>query len=566
MVALLTVSGLLLYANTLNYPQFLFDGELFLRHNPFIKELRYFTKIFDLFAFAKLDEQMGLPPDMVTSFLLRPVSYLSFALNYLADGFNPAGYRGVNIVIHCLNAILLFLALDRILERAPFPGRPDSFSRRFIPAATALVFLLHPMQTESVTYITQRFTSLGALFYLLTLWLYLVGRQEERTRSGRLARFGSAALLFLGMFAQEGVVTAPVLLLAMELILFRSTLRAALARCWPHLALLPVIPILVCLVQMGQSQGPAHSSPLDIVNYGGYGVLQYALTQSVVVWSYLRLYLVPYGLNADPDPPLHAVPDLPVVAALAALVAVGVAGYLYFRRDRGAAGGLVFFGLCWYFLTVSVSSSLVPQPDLMAEHRAYLSSAGFLLVLATLADRARRSFKESVVAPRLALGGLALCLVLLGALTVQRNQVWSSKEALWRDAASKSPGKARPWFNLGLALKETGQYEASVPCFQTALRIDPRYGGFYEGIVTSLICLSRFTEAVAYGEQGIKAAPNSPLLHNNLGVAYLELGQTEAARRLLRRALELRPGYDQASKNLLLLDSSAAPSRSNPPS
>ncbi|MFH1028578.1 MAG: hypothetical protein V1791_11305, partial [Pseudomonadota bacterium] len=196
--------GILLYANTLNYPQFLFDGNMFLLNNPLFKNLDYYAKLFDIQEFSNLDESLGLYPDVTTNFMMRPVAYLTFSINYLISGFNPAAFRSVNIVIHILNSLLVFACIELLLNSMPSNRSLSLFSARFIPASAAFVFLLHPMHTESVTYITQRFASLAAFFYLATVWLYLLWSiKEKRGGKGGHFRWMSVVVLLLGMMTRE---------------------------------------------------------------------------------------------------------------------------------------------------------------------------------------------------------------------------------------------------------------------------------------------------------------------------------------------------------------------------
>ena len=139
-LAVIILAGIILYSNTLNYPQFLFDGNMFLLNNPLFKDLDYYARLFDINDISSLDEQFGLSPDVTTNFMMRPVAYITFSFNYLISGFNPAAFRSVNITIHILNSLLVFACIELFLnvtQERTFLGR---FSNRFIPASSAFIF------------------------------------------------------------------------------------------------------------------------------------------------------------------------------------------------------------------------------------------------------------------------------------------------------------------------------------------------------------------------------------------------------------------------------------------
>jgi len=556
--ASLLLAGILVYAKTITYPEFLFDGGLYLLKNPIIKDLGYYAQLKDIHEFSRIDEQLRLSPDVTTSFMLRPLTYLTFSINYLISGFNAAAYRSVNLAIHLLNALLVFACIELLLRFAPSPRSLNRFSIRFIPMASAMVFLLHPLQTESVTYITQRFTSFAAMFYLMTVWLYL--RWTWRERQGEncgILRWSAVAVLLLGMLTRESLFTAPLFIAFLELTVLGNGLKVALRRAAPLLMLLPIIPAMVITVSAAQSSSaPSLLGAVNIVNYDTVPILHYALTQVVVVVTYLRLYLLPYGQNVDPDPPLYTLPyEFPVViAGLTIVFMVGSTFYLYRKHRDDIRCVLTFVGTCWYFLAVSVSSSFIPLPDLMAEHRAYMASVGFILALVCLIDLLRTEFLSTQNCG-LFLAGVVIWCSLLAVLTYKRNNLWQSGTHLWSDAVKKSPAKARPLLNLGIAHLTAGNYSEAQEYLQKSIGITPGWGLAYEMLATSHLRLKRYQEAVAVSLRGSMVDPANPVIYNNLGIAYAELGQNENAKQAFSTALDLLPGYKTARANLDMLES-----------
>jgi tetratricopeptide (TPR) repeat protein len=552
------LAGILLYSSTLSYPQFLFDGNMFLLNNPLFKDLNYYAQLFDIRDFSRLDEQLGLNPDVTTNFMMRPVAYLTFSINYMISGFDPAAFRAVNIAIHILNSLLVFACIELFLCLAPSCRKLSRYSARFIPTTSAFIFLLHPMQTESVTYITQRFTSLAALFYLATIWLYLVWSwQKKRGISRGYVRWLSVAVLLLGMLTRESLFTAPFMIVLLEVTVLGNGLKAGIRQAAPHLMLLPIIPLMVIMVSAAQNNSsPTFYGTINVVNYVDIPIAHYALTQMVVVITYLRLYLLPYGQNLDPAPPLYTSPyQLPVLgASLIFFFLLGGSYYLYRRNRDDVRCVLVLVGICWYFLALAVSSSFIPLPDLMAEHRAYLPSVGFIMALICLIDFLRTMLGTARF-NGLFVAGISVWCIILIVLTNNRNNVWQSGIHLWSDTVMKSPAKDRPWHNLGIAYFAIGNYSEAQKCFLKVIEINPDWGNAYVVLAVTYLELKRYQDAVGVSLRGIDVDPANPVNYNNLGIAYAELDREEDAKQAFSTAIALRPGYENAKINLDRLES-----------
>lgn len=552
------VVGALVYANTLAFREINFDGILFILNNPLLKDFDYYVQLNDLRDFSRLDEQLGLNSDVITSFMLRPVAYLTFSINYMMSGFNPVGFRIVNLAIHIINSLLVFACIRLLLHLAPSCRKLTRYSARFIPAASSFIFLLHPMQTESVTYIMQRFASLAALFYLATIWLYLVWvRGKQNGLKHGYVRWLSVVVLFFGMFVRESLFTAPIMIVLLEVTVLGNCLKAGLKRAVPHLMLLPVIPFMVIMVGAVQTNSSASfSGALNIVNYGGVSAVHYALTQMVVVITYLRLYLLPYGQNLDHDQTLYTLPyQLPVIGAALIIVLLAGGSFLLYRRNReDVRCVLVFVGMCWYFLALAVSSSFIPQTDLMAEHRAYFASVGFIMAIICLMDIFRTVSGKTRISDLFVVWLIVWCVV-LSVLTYKRNNMWQSGIKLWSDTVKKSPAKPRPWYNLGIAYYKSGSYMETLRCLQKAAEISPEFDEIYLATTFVYMKLGRYQDAAEMSLKGISVDPANPVHYNDLGIAYVQLGRTEDAKQAFTTAIDLRPGYENAMLNKAELES-----------
>jgi Tfp pilus assembly protein PilF len=574
-----------LYGWTLDFPM-VFDDLMYLKENPIFLDASSFNYPWRFQAFANLPSQIGEDPDLATNFILRPVAYASLYLNYVLDGFQPRWFRAVNIAIHAINAALIYALLSHLLRRSPQASALPDGSRLFIPATAALLFVVHPLATESVTYIIQRFTSMSTLFYLLTLWLYFVSLHAASNVHRLALRLFSVIALLLGMMTKECVFTAPVMAVVIDILVHGTRPVAALKRALPLLLFLPLIPTLVFLTAAAQNQGSLSlSAALNIVNYIDHPTdhWHYIVSEITVVAAYIQRIIWPAGLNLDPTWPLYrSLMETPVLAALIPLVLLIVGtGWLWHRHRQESRASLAFAFTLWFFITVSVSSGLVPLPDLMADHRSYLPSIGIFTLIACGLDRLRTWSWPPVHARQLFPALTALSVIALAWTTCARNEVWRTAESLWEDTVSKSPGKYRAWGNLGGIYSSKGKQEKAVQCFQKALKIEPRHTNSLFNLSNSLLALNRPTEALEstyklmqYNQDALRnpsvaftlgmglegvgkledalsifrqlatAYPEDVIYQKALGFVYLRKGQPSYALVHLRQAAEMQPPND----------------------
>ena len=409
----------------------------------------------------------------------RLVPALTLVLNYRFGGFDPVGYHAVNFAVHVLASVGVF-ALALALTRTP--RLRDAWHPRralLLATAAALIFACHPLQTQAVTYIIQRYASMAAMFYVWAVVCYLQARNRYAgVESGRPAPYVVATILLAicAALSKENSASLPAALLLAEWIGFG----------WPRqrrtIVVGAVLLLIVLALPLGwrlmfwapyvQSDGP---SPVtlsgrlaDVIMTPRASLpdrpapLVYFLTQATVLPRYLRLVALPWGQSIDHDVPLAQSLSAPVLAGFAFLAGLAAFGLSQVRRRP-----LLTFAICWFFITLSVESSLFSISDVMMEHRMYLPMAGLALGLAWLftavVDRA----------PRLALAAGAVVAIALISLTFARNVVWRSPLTLWLDAAEKSPDKNRPHVNLGVAYHVADRLDDAVRHFCRALEINP---------------------------------------------------------------------------------------------
>lgn len=366
-----------------------FDDISYLQQNPLFLDSQSFSFPFHYQEFLQKPGKLGFDPELAMNFVLRPVTYATLHLNYLFDGFNPRWYRLFNVTIHALNACLIYAVLQMLLIVAK--SSMNITSKRRVSAIAATLFAVHPLAIESVTYIVQRFTSLGAFFYLLTLLLQICAWSD--VHEARRQKWGWAALwtLLLGLFTKECTITAPFMLVLIDVMICRTHWRDALRRNRLLLACLPIIPLHVMLISFVQNAGSLnldHAMNMTNMQAAPYLYWDFALTQTTVLMHYFRLILWPSVLVLDPEWPLyHSVFAGPVLSStLLILAIVGLALWMMKPAQASLSRHLGGLGLLWFFITIIPSSGLVPLPDLVAEHRSYLPSVGIFIACALLLD------------------------------------------------------------------------------------------------------------------------------------------------------------------------------------
>jgi tetratricopeptide (TPR) repeat protein len=530
--ALIVLLGIAIYSNTFRSP-FQWDERKFIEQNPIVRDLHYFTepsKAQDLSFYNALRS--------------RYIGYLTFALNYRIHGTDVLGFHIVNLLIHIINALLVYFFV-LLTFRTPYFARlqdPAARDVRFIALLSSLLFVAHPVQTEAVTYIFQRLASLVTMFYLLSIVLYIRGRLAapagdgagpEGARSSVAYYVGSVISAVLAMKTKENAFTLPLMISVYEFLFFSGPVKARMLRLIPFLLTLPIVPST--FIGLDRPRGQIISQLQDPASAGYHGIskTEYLITQLRVVVTYIRLLLLPVNQNLDYDYPRYISFSSPAVIAsfLFLLAAFGSGVYLIFRshtnnRDfRGENRSislqynrLIGFGIIWFFITLSVESSIIPVMMVIDEYRIYLPSVGAFTsgstVLYVLSKKIRTAFLR-----RVALAATVTVILIFSADAYLRNSVWSDRIVLWEDVVKKSPRKARPHYNLANLLKSDGRIDEAITHYQaaSALSLDPR--------------------------------ASAPAL-NNMGEAYYMKGMTDKAVEEFKAAIAMRPDYGNAHNNL----------------
>ncbi|MFB3902990.1 MAG: tetratricopeptide repeat protein [Acidobacteriota bacterium] len=395
--------------------------------------------------------------------MIRPLLKLSFLVDRQLYGTRPAGYHLLNLLFHCGSGLLLFAILT-CAGRHAGKGR-DTVRDSTVPFFAALFFLLHPIATETVTYISGRATGMAAFFSLLSLYLFL--RAVDAGLPGRgLALCYSGALLsfMLALLAKEIAIILPGLLLLWQ-VAFRPVFPRGGALGW-HAPFWMVVCLGVVTAAMH-----ARYSFLAQASLQTRPIYTNLLTQINAVCHALTLFFIPARLNFDHDLPVYSsIAQWPIPVCLALLG--GLLGTGVWCRQRRPSWTL---GILWFFICLLPANSVIPRYDVLSERNLYLPSIGVFLIVALLleAGTAKLSSARPSLASILTKSICVLVAVALLAGTVSRNRVYANQVTFWSDAVRKSPHKARPHNNLGYALYEAGDVDGAINEFRIALSLNP---------------------------------------------------------------------------------------------
>jgi tetratricopeptide (TPR) repeat protein len=520
-LAVVALAALAAYSNSFAVP-FQFDDGRSIVENPAVRSLGAF-----------------LAAPWTTE---RPLGQLTFALNGSLGGQSVFGYHAVNLAIHVAAAAVVYF-LTLLVARLAQPTVP-ALARRAHQAAliAALLFALHPIQTQAVTYVVQRFASLAALLYAGAV---LAHGHAVLDGTSRLRRGPYLLALLLGaasLLVKENAASLPFAVALWDLCFVRGRWRERIARVLPFL----VVTLALSLALLDPRSAMAKmDGDYALVAAGSAGSPRwtYLVTQTTVLVTYLRLLVLPIAQNLDYDLPIRtSLLDPTVLLALAILVVVlGLPAVAAWRtRARSGLARILLFAIGWFFVALSIESSVFPLSDVIAEHRLYLPLVGLSIALgcgaSVLIDRLGR--------PRvLAIAGLAAWLATLGGATWTRNQIWRDPMTLWSDVTSRSPAKSRPFVWLAKLYVDRQDYPTAIALLRAATASPRPLPEAWINLGASLVTIGRPRE----GMEAYRRA-----------LAMLD-GPSEGPRGALERAIR---GLEEADSECgsLALDAGREPS------
>ncbi len=469
----------------------------------------------------------------------RPVAYITFALNYYFHGFHTTGYHLVNICIHILAAIFLFLLIKATLNLPPVSPKYGKYT--WLPFAVALVWAVHPLQTQSVTYIIQRMNSLAAMFYILALYLYVRGRLSGTGGLKWLFFLCSFVAGVLSLGSKETAATLPFFIFLYEWYFLQDLDSAWLKKQVIPAAIIILLLGFLVLFYLGTDPIAYVQSSYSARNFS---LPERLLTEFRVVFFYISLLLFPHPdrLNLDH----HFMPSVSIVSPITTLLSVAaLLALLGLAVGTAKKNRLFSFCILWFLGNLFIESSVIGL-EIIFEHRNYLPSmmATLLIISYIFSLLHRHSWVRITI--------ICFIVILLSFWTYDRNSVWNDKISLWSNCVAKSPEKARPHNNLGYALKQQGRLKEALAHYQQTVRIDPEFFEAYNNIGNIYMILGKFDKAIENYNMSLKIKPGNPLVHMNMGNAFVQHWQLEKALLHYGEAISLKPDFDEARLQFLI--------------
>jgi len=515
----------------------------------------------------------------------RIVGFATFLLNYKLHGFNVFGYHLFNFFIHIGTSFSVFWFFQLLLDTPRLRSHGLFQHKKSLSLVASLIFVAHPVQTQAVTYISQRFASLATLFYILSLCFYIKGRFSQRTPSASAYFFSSGLSGLLGIFTKEIVISLPLQILLIESFLMREPLvkshislqkPLAMFKNIRPIAIIFLIFIFVCTIPFFLAFSipsflafhmPSESHDGDMLT-----AYTYIMTEIRVIRHLFLLFLFPFNQNVDYDFPMSK-SFWEVKTSLSFFFLLAILSLAINIRKKYRA---LTFGIFWFFLTISVE--FIPRQNVIFEHKLYLTSVGLCLALVSLVF-------ELIKTPKKRLIIFTMTILLLSLLTFQRNKIWKNEITLWQDVIQKSPNKSRPYANLGSLYLDRQEYATALPLFSRALSLKPDNADVAHDLGFTYMLTAEQNKALEYFNYTLKVNPkhgraylsrgillnglrqwdraiddlkeattylqgrDKMYAYSNLGIAFTAQRNFEFAFRAFNRALEIEPKYWEARIN-----------------
>ncbi|MFA4828051.1 MAG: tetratricopeptide repeat protein [Thermodesulfovibrionales bacterium] len=563
-IFLIAIVGIIIYSNSLNN-SFIWDDKGYITENSSIQNLSNF-----------------LSTDGT-----RYITFLTFALNYSLGGYNTFGYHIFNLIIHILNAILVYwlvvLTFSTPFFQTSVPEPDARQHNHLIALFSGLLFISHPIQTQAVTYISQRFTSLATLFYLLSLVMYIKWRitiqstesrgqrAENRLHATRYTLYAASIIsAILAMKTKEISFTLPFIIVIYEFSFFtvsqNSGFKTSNSKRFLYLLPFLLTLIIIPLSILGPEWGIYKPGESDMVESGlrqdqlkdltTLSQYSYLLTQFRVIVTYIRLLFFPINQHLLYDYPVfHSFLNPQVFLSFLLLLLIFALGIYLFYRSRFTvhSSRLIAFGILWFFITLSVESSIIPIKHVIFEHRVYLPSIGIIIAFVSgifyflqfKSNNSRKLLKINYIL-------LAAIIFSLSVATYQRNNIWKDEINVWKDSAKKAHSM-EAHNQLGFAYHNQGHINKAVPEYITALKLKPDSPEIYKvhaNLGRAYYELNQLNEAMKEYQTVLKLKSDNTDAHLYLGKIYYKQSRYDEAIREFKASL--KPTNDIDKRHLLI--------------
>lgn len=470
----------------------------------------------------------------------RHLFYLSLAINYSHGELNPFGYHLINISLHFFTTLAVFFISYITLKRGTHWGK------QAVPIAslTALLFVLSPVHTETVTYISGRSSGLSGFFFFSSLLFFILASFRERTPSMRVFCSLLSALFFAAaILSKETSLTLPAVILLYDLCFMNGNQWSARK----NRVLFLYLPLSICAtfgVLLMQSMIFDWAQKIDF---------SYALQQARIIGHGIQLLLFPIGLTFDTDFPDGFFPHPTLcVGPILLIVALLIGVLKYFPKVFKFS----LFCSLWFLITLAPTNSFLPRQDLLSERNLYTSSFGVYFILSTWVYALIAS--QGTTFRKIGVSCVVIALALHTTLLIVRNTTYRSNTALWEDTVKKAPGKSRAWNNLSHFYLMELNYGKAYKSLHRLIQSNPSKNYLAHahsklGVIHSRI--GEFSKAIAAFKEGIQIDPLMPVNYINLAGVYAKQGKYSKAINTYERAEQLfknNPDWENISTKLYL--------------
>lgn len=457
-----------------------------------------------------------------------PIFFSSYALDIAISGFAPFTFHFINILLHTICGIFVFLFIRRILHAWLTPRAP-AIAILFASWTATMLFLVHPLRVESVAWISSRKDVLSGAFAAIAVWAYIEYCASSRQSSRARHMYAASVIAFvLAGFSKSIVIGLPIALFAIDVWIVRSSTRMALLRAIPFLIISLIVAIATAVAQPTPEYIRSFAAWKRLM-VAGYGLAFYAFK------FVLPIHLSPvYGITPE------RIVSHPVNYAMAAIAIVAVAVLIYLRRTRVSSA----FALSQLLPILGFIPFVYQFHSAVSDRYTYFAAVGVSLGVAPMLVRVTRPSYRAVV---------LLILVVLAVLSWRQCRIWRDSQTLWSYTVQVSPESATAQGNYGAVLIDAKQPEQGRDHLRRAIELDPHLSDAYVNLATIDLKDSRFSEALSFAQKAVELNARSLNGWSTLGAALLRLNRYDEARAALDRALALSPSSPAANQEMALL-------------
>ncbi|MFC1841681.1 tetratricopeptide repeat protein [Candidatus Dependentiae bacterium] len=518
----------------------------------------------------------------------RWISYWLNTIHYSISQFNPISYRIGNLIIHLTSGILVFFILFTALQHLKKKNffSKNAFSLSFL---TAILFLLHPVQTQTVSYVIQgQLEGMAALSIFTMTFFFLKLSYAQSLFKQRMFTFLLFVTAIFSCGTKEIAIISPALILLVDWFLVAQGDWASLKkRLYIHIPLaLLVVALYTYFLKptffteiLGLQRLAKNNIGNVITQIPGEKITPWMFfrSQFKVILHYLWMFIWPFNISVEYDWVLSRsffAPDC--IVPFFILVTIGLSILKILWNNKGS---LLAFGALWFFVSIAPRSSIIPSPELLVDYKTYTASLGWLFLIASAIIFAFQYIKEKISPTHKDLAHTpsevvdqikaqlpqshgdtqqyyktAFSIVIgifVGILTIQRNTVWRSGIDFWANMIKNAPGKARAYNNYGVELSQKARdFRGSIPYFKKAISMDSNYPDPWNNLAVAYGNTGQLDDAIHALKMSIKIFPYYPENYNNLASFYIQKKDLDEAEKLLKTAIRMRAHYGKAHFNM----------------